>query len=72
MEVTRVITIEMTAIDKVKDESEIKPKEQLEDGIRDMLYEHFENPDSMQIKIQDFIREEGDADEQGSTANEES
>ena len=71
-EITRIITLEITAIEKVEDESQIKPKEQLEEYIRDVLDDAFYEPDSMQIKIQDFIMEKGDADEQSAATNEES
>ena len=71
MELTRIFTVELTGIAKVTEE-DIVPKEEAKAKIEEMISECLCSDNVTVIKIQDFIMEKGDADEQSAATNEES
>jgi hypothetical protein len=61
-EVTRIMTIQFTTIGKLEDESQIIPKKEHAERIKEVMHDTFHIDDVLVTKVQDFIR---DCDEAG-------
>lgn len=55
-ELTTITTIEITAIHKGKDDTYIKPKEEIENEVKEFIEDHF-NCDTVNVKHQRFFRD---------------
>lgn len=62
MEITRIATVRLTSISKVKDESEILGKDEAKKRITDAVKNNFDIDDVEILDVQDFImdKEAGD------------
>ena len=65
MEITRIITAEITCVEKVTDAEykAMKTREQVKESFKDFIMLHT-NADDVNVNVQDFILEEGESVEE--------
>ena len=58
MEITRIVTVRLTTISRVKDESEILSKDETKKRITDTMKQKFNIDDVEILDVQDFIMDQ--------------